>query len=44
MTYHLVLVKDIHLWEAKGWRYTGDKVEIALGGMDWASVYMEKDD
>lgn len=42
MTYHLVLVEDIHLWEAKGWVLSDDKVHVKLGG--WPSVYMEKDD
>ena len=42
MTYHLVLVKDIPEWEAKGWRLSDDKVHVAIGG--WPSVYMEKDE
>lgn len=40
MICQLVLVKDIHLWEAKGWKLTDDKVHVRLG--NWPSVYMEK--
>ena len=42
MIYQLVLVSEIHLYQALGWRLTDDKVHVALGG--WPSVYMEKDD
>ncbi len=42
MTFHLVLVSEIHLWEKKGWRLINNRVHVGIGG--WFSVWMEKDE
>lgn len=40
MIYKLVLVSDIHKYEAKGWNLSNNNIHLTLGGC--GSVWMKK--